>query len=304
MIYPGPVDWVERVIGVRQYARHGERAPHKPLLLLHALGRFQRDGAGPLPFSAVEEPLRRLLKEFGPPRETSPGYPFHHLTNDDLIWVVETPDGVGSPGPQLTKLRTPGVRGRLHPELADALVAEPSLLPQLARALLDANFEPSLHDDICLEVGLDLEGAELPAQTAEVLPPRDPSFRLQVLEAYEFCCAFCGYDGLLGGVPVGLDAAHLRWHAFGGPDELINGLCLCALHHRLLDRGVLGMTQDRTIAVSRKFIGRTEASQALVHALSGRPVQEPQAGLPVVEPDHIGWHTEQVFRSPARAPAA
>ncbi|MDL4774516.1 phosphorothioated DNA-binding restriction endonuclease [Actinomadura xylanilytica] len=294
------MDWVERVLGIRQYERHGERAPHKPLLLLHALGRFQRDGAGPIPFSAAETPLRRLLHEFGPPRATSPGYPFHHLANDDLIWVVETPAGPGSPGSGLTALREPGVQGRLHPDLAVALAERPGLLTQIARALLDANFEPSLHGDICQEAGLDLDGAALPSP---VLPARDPAFRLAVLEAYEFSCAFCDYDGLLDGVAVRLDAAHLRWRAYGGPDDLVNGLCLCALHHRLLDRGVMGLTRDRTVTVSRKFMGRGQAARSLVQALSGRPVRAPQPGLPGVEPEHIDWHTAQVFRTPARTAA-
>ncbi|MFI0445896.1 phosphorothioated DNA-binding restriction endonuclease [Actinomadura sp. 6N118] len=292
------MDWVERVLGIRQYARRGERAPHKPLLLLHALGRFQREGSRPIPFSAAEDALNRLLREFGPPRKTNPGYPFHHLANDDLLWVVETADGPGSPGPELSRLRAPGVHGRLHPELAAALTAEPALLSQLARAILEANFEPSLHDDICQETGLDLD--ELPAPAVRILPRRDPAFRVQVLEAYEFCCAFCGYDGWLDGTAVGLDAAHLRWHAFGGPDDLVNGLCLCALHHRLLDRGVLGVTREHTIAVSRKFVGRAAATTTLVHGLSGRPVREPQTGLPAPEADHIDWHTSQVFRLPAR----
>jgi hypothetical protein len=37
-------------------------------------------------------------------------------------------------------------------------------------------------------------------------------------------------DGL-----IGVDAAHILWHAHGGPHEVPNGLALCALHHRLLD---------------------------------------------------------------------
>ncbi|GAA2417413.1 HNH endonuclease [Actinomadura vinacea] len=294
---------MERVLRIRQHTRRGERAPHKPLLLLLALARFQQDGGRPIPFSAAEQPLRRLLDEFGPPRSTSPAYPFHHLTNDDAIWVVDTMDGPGSPGPVLGRLRTPGVQGRFHPELAEALTADPSLVAQLARALLEANFEPSLHDDICQEIGLELDGIGLPARTERLLPPRDPAFRLQVLEAYEFCCAFCGYEGWLNGTAVGLDAAHLQWRSYGGPDSMGNGLCLCSLHHRLLDRGVLGMARDHTIAVSRKFVGRTPSAVTQVKDLSGRPVREPQSGLPTPEPDHVDWHTAQVFRSPARAAA-
>ncbi|WUL76086.1 hypothetical protein OHA62_20950 [Streptomyces sp. NBC_00343] len=47
-----------------------------------------------------------------------------------------------------------------------------------------------------------------------------------VLTAYEYQCAFCGYDSRIGAVPVGLEAAHVRWWAFDGPDDVGNGLCL------------------------------------------------------------------------------
>ncbi|MFA1548417.1 phosphorothioated DNA-binding restriction endonuclease [Actinomadura chokoriensis] len=292
------MDWVERVLSVRRYSRNGERAPHKPLLLLYALGRFRSEGPRAIEFSAAENDLKELLREFGPPRETSAGYPFHHLTNDDLLWEVRTADGGGSPGPALGALRSHGAAGRLHPAFAAALDEDSALLPRLVRALLDADFAPSMHADICQMVGLDLEDAELPPG---MRGSRDPAFRLEVLEAYEYCCAFCGYDGWLSGTAVGLDAAHVRWRTYGGPDRLGNGICLCALHHRLFDRGVVGLTDDRAITVSRKYIGRAATSRSLVLDLAGRPAREPQRGLEPVETEHIGWHSRQVFRGPARA---
>ncbi|MFA1537969.1 HNH endonuclease [Actinomadura sp. DLS-62] len=41
----------------------------------------------------------------------------------------------------------------------------------------------------------------------------------------------------------------VRWWAFGEPDDVNNGLCLCALHHRLFDKGALGITGDRRVTV-------------------------------------------------------
>ncbi|MBB5775071.1 putative restriction endonuclease [Nonomuraea jabiensis] len=292
------VDWIERVAELRRWTRGGERAPHKPLLLLYALGHFQRNGNRPIPFSAAEAELKKLLKEYGPPRDTSPGYPFHHLTNDGL-WLVDTRHGPGSPGPELGRLRDSQAAGRLHPDLARALSEEPGLLGRIARHLLDANFAPSLHPDLCLLAGLDLEpGVKL--RTPPLLR-RDPGFRDRVLMAYEYCCAFCSYDGWLDGAAVGLDAAHVRWWAFDGPDDVANGLCLCAIHHKLFDKGVLGLTADRTIAVSARFVGRSQASHDMVLSLAGRPARSPQPGLDGVEADHISWHSRQVFRTPARA---
>jgi putative restriction endonuclease len=295
------VDWIERIAGIRRWTRGGERAPHKPLLLLYALGRFQRHGNQPILFSAAEAELKQLLKEYGPPRDTSPGYPFHHLTSDGL-WLVDTPTGPGSPGPELSRLRDSQATGRLHPDLARSLAEEPQLMARIARFLMDANFASSLHPDLCTLIGLDLETLE----TAQKIPVngtavrRDPAFRKRVLMAYEYCCAFCAYDGWLDGVAIGLDAAHVRWWAFEGPDELANGLCLCAIHHKLLDKGVLGLTTDRTISVSARFVGRSAAANDMVLSLAGRAVREPQSGMDSIETAHIDWHSRQIFHLPGR----
>ncbi len=53
----------------------------------------------------------------------------------------------------------------------------------------------------------------------------------------------------------------MRWWSHDGPDEVDNGLCLCSLHHKLFDRGVLGLGEDRRILVSQRFVGRSEAGR-------------------------------------------
>ena len=58
-----------------------------------------------------------------------------------------------------------------------------------------------------------------------------------MLKDYEYRCAVCGFDVRLGSVSIALDAAHIRWHQAGGPDEETNGLALCVLHHKTFDLG-------------------------------------------------------------------
>ena len=176
------------------------------------------------------------------------------------------------------------------------------MLVMAARALLDANFPESLHADICRLAGLDLEAVEAQAvrQRAASLRRRDPGFRDLVLVAYEYRCAMCGYDGRLGTEVVGLDAAHLRWWAFDGPDSVDNALCLCSIHHKLLDRGVLGIDEDQTVAVSTRFVGRGHAAEVMVLSLLGRSLYGPQRGQPGPALSHVDWHRSQVFVSPPR----
>ena len=297
------MDWLERTAKLRQWSRRGTRAPHKPLLFLYAIGRFRDDTDGELRYSAVEEDLKQLLAEYGPPTRTTPAYPFHHLVSDG-VWEIRTDRGPGSPGSGVRELRATGATGRLAPELRTALRQDPSLLGRMARVLLDLNFPPSLHGELSSAVGLEPEPAEtgrLPAARRR----RDGRMRELVLTAYEYRCAFCGYDGRIGAVPVGLEAAHVRWWAFDGPDDVDNGLCLCSLHHKLFDKGVLGIGDGHRILVSQRFVGHSPAAREHVTALAGRPLLGPQPGASTIAVAHRDWHTDQVFHgSPRPTPEA
>ena len=291
--------WLERVRRIQSWQAGGRRAPHKPLLLLYMLGRLQREGQASVAFKEVAAPLTNLLRESSPTSTVQhPEYPFYHLLSDDL-WQLH-PQVVVPPGrsPSARQLRAVNAVGSLPPDLVTALKREPRLLGTVARYLLDANFEPSVHQDICEAVGLDLASLEVGRAIGKL---RDPTFRARILLAYECRCAVCGYEGQVKGFAVGLDAAHARWWASGGPDAVDNGLCLCSLHHKLLDSGVLGLTDDHRLLVSMHFVARTAATRSLVLDYTGRELIAPQAGQPRVASGHIAWHRDQVFKAPARA---
>jgi putative restriction endonuclease len=180
----------------------------------------------------------------------------------------------------------------------EQLVADPGTLAAAARLLLDLHFTPGLAVMICDQVGLDLAVLELaasPAVAAARRSARRAGFAEEVLRAYAYQCAMCGFDGALGRNPVGLEAAHVRWHSQDGPDVVANGLALCALHHALLDLGVLGLTTDLRIRVSSLYVARSDAGRA-VDRLAGQVLLAPRPGQPVVELDHISWHHRQVFK--------
>jgi predicted restriction endonuclease len=70
------------------WSRGDQRAPHKPLLVLYALGRWHRGDTAAVPFREVERDLTPLLKEFGPPRRSQHAeYPFWRLQRDG-VWTV------------------------------------------------------------------------------------------------------------------------------------------------------------------------------------------------------------------------
>jgi putative restriction endonuclease len=137
----------------------------------------------------------------------------------------------------------------------------------IAERLLEQHFPASLRQDILDAVGLTIE-------TVTTRPKRDPDFRRRVLKAYEFRCAVCGFDVRLGSISIALDAAHIRWHQAGGPDEETNGLALCVLHHMAFDLGAFTVFEG-VVLISDQAHGTSGFHETLM-AYHGGTVRGPQ----------------------------
>jgi len=294
--------WRSAVAGLRTWQKRGQRAVHKPLLTLMLIGRAERGDPAAVAFEEIEDPLVALLAEFGPPRKSHhPEYPFWHLRNDGF-WITDDdtlPLKKGGHSPTKTTLREHDAIGRVPDGMWRALVEDPSLRTELASTLLEEYWPATYHEDIRSAIGIPNAPPQRRTTTRAV---RDPAFRETVLRAYERQCAICGFDGRLGRDDLALEAAHVRWHCYDGPDELENGLALCTLHHTALDRGAVGLTPDARVRVSADVHGN-ETVEWLLLRFSGRPVRAPQRGLPRPAGAHIDWHAREVFRDPARRPA-
>ena len=232
-------DFLARIRELNVWRAKGRRAPHKPLLLLLTLGRLQRGEPRLVRFEEVEGPLSNLLRLFGPPNKGHRAeYPFGRLRRDG-VW--EIPNDIGLPQTRSGDLhKRPLLQQRVEGGLPESvhrmLLADPELVTSAAQLLLQGHFPESLHDDIRAAVGLRFDWVVRDAPVA-----RDPNFRSAVLRAYERRCAVCNYDIRLGDELLGLEAAHIKWHAAGGPDDVSNGLALCGFHHKALDRGAWGL---------------------------------------------------------------
>lgn len=293
---------ITRLTSLNTWRRADVRAPHKPLLLLTILARLSRGESGEVRYADIHQPLHGLLREYGPARKSyHPEFPFWHLQSDG-IWTLSDTDQLtpraGSSSPTVTSLRQVNPTGRLAPDLEQALTADPTLLAEVVQTLLNDNFPDSVHAEILTEVGM----APLDQLTTTVRRrPRDPAFREKILRAYERRCAVCGYDVCLGGHAVALDAAHIKWHQAGGPDREPNGLALCAMHHRLFDRGAFTLTSERRVVVSQDTSGGDGLGEVLLR-YHGEPTKKPQTDEYLADLDFIAWHTREVFRGPERSP--
>jgi len=142
------------------WSRGAQRAPHKPLLILYALGALMR-GQEKLGFIELEQPLRELLKEFGPVRQAyHPEYPFWRLRNDG-VWLLDNAGHcairASNTDAKISELREHNVLGCFRPDIIQAFKADPLLLSDVVQAVLEAHFPDTLHSEILERCGIDLQ---------------------------------------------------------------------------------------------------------------------------------------------------
>ena len=279
------------------WSSKGQRAPHKPLLVLWAIGRCLAGEPRLVPFEVVRRELTTLLGSFGPHRKTvHTEAPFWRLQNDG-VWVIDRPHlvkvGPGGNAHISTMLRH-GIRGGFPQDTYDALRKDRGLARNIARSLVAAHFPATRLDEILQATDID------PYEFVESRHrPRDLRFRQAVLHAYGSRCAICGFAVRVTNAPpaLALDAAHIQWHQARGPDIVNNGLALCALHHRLFDDGVftLSLVPDLIVEVAPSATGSGfNESLGCFHGQSPR-ILPPTGGLP--DPRFLLWHRKEVFRS-------
>ena len=183
--------------------------------------------------------------------------------------------------------------GGLKPELQKLLAEDHLLISEIAGMILENNFSNTLHEDILAAVGLSLDF------TVVKKTKRDPAFREKVLRAYEYRCAVCGFDLRLGSSNLALEAAHIMWHQAGGPDIEPNGLALCSLPHKMLDRGAFTISTGYQFLVSQEVFGSRGMDEHLLR-YHGEGIREPQSPDYMANPEYLQWHGQEVFRGPER----
>lgn len=280
------------------WRRGGERAPHKPLLALYALGKAVRNERRLVEFEEISKNLVRLLNDFGPERKNHRAeYPFWRMQKDG-IWEVKSPEnpewGLTSSGDvkKSELIRFNAFGGFTEPVYRE-INSDPALFKKIVQKLLDDNFPASIHEDILQAVGIDL------AADAAIVQRRNPEFRGRVLRAYEYRCAICGFDIRIDHTPIGLEAAHIKWHTAGGPDEESNGLALCTLHHKLFDRGAFTLSKRLEVLVSDRANGTASFNEWLLK-YHGKKLAAPQRETYKPQMAFRDWHVREVFRGEIR----
>lgn len=116
-------------------------------------------------------------------------------------------------------------------------------------------------------------------------------FRRAILSSYESSCCICGND-----LPQLLVASHIiPWasnkETRADPE---NGLCLCVLHDKAFDRGLISLNKSYTIVLSSALnVSKSNAVQVTLRDYQNHKISMPRRFPP--KDTFLKWHFENVF---------
>lgn len=117
-------------------------------------------------------------------------------------------------------------------------------------------------------------------------------FRKAILSGYESRCCMTGISH-----PSLLVASHIVPWAADEHNRLnpANGLCLSALHDKAFDKGLITVTPDFVIRVSKALhdIEQSPMAQSFLLGLDGKSITPPHKLAP--HPDFLSYHSSTIF---------
>lgn len=304
---------LDSIAALRRHSRPGGRAPYKPLTMLWAIGRIWagQTSSRLVPFEEIRAGVKPLLLQFGGPigPSTNPVNPIWRLQFDanGQLWECRTtrPAIVSREGsPSVGELIATEAHFGLSASLFAMLVNDPILRLEVGYVLAEQVCPPTLWPELFEATGIPFEDSGSPVilpitatrtRLISSRPSRDPRFRTAVLEAYGRRCAVCGTSPQLGNTRFGIEAAHIRWVAEDGPDAISNGLALCVMHHRGLDRGAFTLHEDLRVRVSPRLVRSDDDSRDHFWRFDGQCLGLPDREVDRPLREHVDWHRREVF---------
>jgi len=295
------------------------RAPHKPLLLLSVIDLIAQ-GIIKTNFIEFTPDLGELFtiywsRVMPPDQRSNIVLPFYHL-NSDKFW-----QHLPKPGMESVLTATRQIRGisqlkeivlgmKLDDDLFSLLCQEESR--NLLRTVLIENyFAPELHAGLVEQGIINKEAFQYSqalleisrhqqvqedTETEKYAPAvRDQGFRRVIVNVYDHRCAVCGIRMLTPDGHTVVDAAHIVPWSMTCNDKVQNGMALCRLCHWTFDEGLIGVSGEYAVIVSKQLSLNHNIPSHLM-TLSGRGIIGPAEQMLWPDLDALHWHQQKIFR--------
>ena len=292
------------------------RAPHKPLLLLAVMDLVARGVLSSRIVRVTGElvELNELFTDYWrcivPVTQTSSiAFPFSRLHTEPFWKLVPVP-GREITRPIVNSISTVSQLRNvaLGAEIDKALFVHMTSADgrrSLATALLQSCFSEGGQRVVRKQAGIHgeafqysraLEEAAHTQTAAERVFPeqykvaaRDQGFRRAIVFNYDHRCALCGTRIVTSEGHTAVDAAHIVPWSVSQNDDIRNGMALCKLCHWGFDKGLMGISNDYAVIISRQVAQTHNTADALLN-LADRSILGPQDKALWPHQIHLQWH--------------
>lgn len=149
--------------------------------------------------------------------------------------------------------------------------------------------EPVSSDSVLIDENIDYTGSNKTVLTTTRIGQN--FFRRAVLSAYQYRCCITGLTA-----PKLLVASHIVPWRDDAANRLNpkNGLCLSVLHDKAFDVGIISITENMTVMVSRKQVSKVDQFfDSSLLAYDGKPIALPEKFAPHSE--FLAYHRQHIF---------
>jgi putative restriction endonuclease len=293
-------------------------AHHKSFLLLSIMDLIAQ---GSITQNFIE-PSFELLDTFNTywssimPRgsRTSMAYPFPRLKTDGFWQLIPNPgyeNQINIDFSSMTKLREVCAGARMDDELF-RLLCNPETREQLRAVLINTYFAPAIQSQLVGQGIVNLEAYEYSQKLMKVAEKqasfepdkedseqkkkvRDQGFRKAIITFYSHRCALCGIRMLTPEGHTIVDAAHVKPWKESFDDRPTNGMALCKLCHWSFDEGLMGVSDNYEVLVS-KNVAVEKNYPGHIQMLTDRPIFKPVKETFWPAQDNLHWHRRNTFR--------
>lgn len=123
---------------------------------------------------------------------------------------------------------------------------------------------------------------------------RSNVFKQKIPQIYDYTCSVTGLKIQSGFGHSLIDACHIIPFHLEYDDTIGNGIALCPNLHRAFDNGLMTITPDYSIIVSKKFM-ENEASVYSIRQFDSKKIILPVNRLFHPRKEALQWHSENVF---------
>lgn len=309
------VKYLKKLTHLNRASKDGEKAPHKPILLISIIESIEAGDIGENKIEITPELIARFKDNWNRLVKSNifqPNFslPFFHMKSEGF-WhlhtfyskeiLVTSSNSIKS----FAQLKD-SVEYAYFDDVLYEVLQQPKAREEIYQILLAKYFNG--HETIHKQGGLfeilahqilndsvsDYKKLIEKADEEEVFV-RCGVFKKVVPKIYDYSCCISGMRVISGFDVQMVDACHIIPFSFSHDDTITNGISLSPNFHRAFDRGLISLNEEYRVIVSNSFT-ENDTNFAL-KSFEGKRILLPNEKHHLPSIENIKWHNEKIFKN-------